>query len=239
MTKKYTHIFFDLDNTLWDFEKNSEKAMFETFHQFKLADSLDFKLFFEIYSKHNHALWAGYRSNTVNKHELTRLRFQNTFLELEIQDIDAVEMNNLYLNEMPKQKELNEGTIEILNYLKKKRYLLNIITNGFKEVQYKKIESSGLKPFFDKIFISEEVKAQKPKHEIFEYAIKSTNAKKKCSIMIGDDWNVDVMGAVNFGIDAVHYSNSSDKTCNNYVSPRQTKCEIFTIEMLNQLQIIL
>lgn len=206
MNKKYTHIFFDLDNTLWNFEINSRNAMFTVFHHLKLESATNFDLFFEVYSKHNHALWESYRKNEVAKRDLTRLRFQNTFTELEIKGVNADEMNGLYLSEMPKQKALNDGVIDVLNYLKKKRYHLNIITNGFSEVQHNKIDSSGLTPFFDKIFISEEIKSPKPARAIFEYAIKSSNAKKINSIMIGDDWDVDVMGAVNYGIDAVHYN---------------------------------
>ena len=82
MNNKYTHIFFDLDNTLWDFEKNSRNAMFITFGHFKLNTSVEFNLFFETYTKHNHALWESYRNNEVGKKDLTRLRFQNTFAEL-------------------------------------------------------------------------------------------------------------------------------------------------------------
>jgi len=233
MIKKYTHIFFDLDNTLWDFERNSRNAMFCTFNLLKIDD--DFELFFKIYSKHNHALWAAYRNNEVAKNDLTRLRFQNTFDELELSGVDANAMNILYLNEMPKQKILNDGVIDILIYLKKKGYLLYIITNGFREVQHQKIESSGLKPFFEKVVISEEVKAQKPKREIFEYAIKSANAKKNGSIMIGDDWEVDVMGALNFGIDAVHFINNSGIA---FIQDDNSKLNrsIFKIGMFNQLQ---
>jgi len=102
-------------------------------------------------------------------------------------------------------------------------------------VQHQKIESSGLKPFFEKVVISEEVKAQKPKREIFEYAIKSANAKKNGSIMIGDDWEVDVMGALNFGIDAVHFINNSGIA---FIQDDNSKLNrsIFKIGMFNQLQ---
>jgi putative hydrolase of the HAD superfamily len=239
MNKKYTHIFFDLDNTLWDFERNSRNAMFVAFHQFKLDGLCKFNLFFETYTKHNHALWESYRKNEVVKKELTRLRFENTFTELELNGVDAIEINNLYLNEMPKQKKLNEGVTEILIYLKKKRYHLNIITNGFREVQREKIETSGLKPYFDKIFISEEIKSPKPEREIFEYSIKSANAKKVNSIMVGDDWEVDVLGAVNCGIDAVHYQNRIEQNLTKVSNPNNTPYTIFKIGTLNHLCLIL
>jgi putative hydrolase of the HAD superfamily len=207
MNRKYTHLFFDLDNTLWDFERNSKKAMEETFLFFKIQEQTDFESFFEIYSKHNTELWKRYRDKEVSKKELISKRFENSFADLNIVGIDPVKMNDHYLKVMPKQKELYDGVIEILEYLSKKNYQLFVITNGFREVQNEKMISSGLDHYFKKIFISEDVKSPKPGKEIFEYAIKSANAKKSKSVMIGDDWDVDILGAINFGIDAIHYIN--------------------------------
>jgi putative hydrolase of the HAD superfamily len=236
MNKKYTHIFFDLDNTLWDFETNSRNTMLIIFQKLNLGQTHDFSQFFETYTRHNDSLWQSYRKNEVLKKELTRLRFQNTFDELEIKGINAEEMNELYLNEMPNQKILNEGVIEILNYLKKKRYHLNIITNGFSEVQRRKIETSGLKPFFDKIFISEEIKSPKPERAIFEYAVKSSNAKKSQSLMVGDDWEVDVLGALKFGIDAVLFQSNQNENLTNVSNPLKSSCALYKIGEIGQLK---
>jgi putative hydrolase of the HAD superfamily len=208
--KKYTHLFFDLDNTLWDFEKNSYYAMKETFLKFRFGEQkIEFQLFFETYKKHNRRLWQEYRDGNIHKNELKRLRFQQTLNDLSIAKVDPVEMNAFYLSEMPKQTHLVPGAIRLLEYLKSKGYLLFIITNGFREVQHQKLEFSGLKPYFNKVFISEDVKAPKPSKEIFEYAIKSANARKKTSLMIGDDPDVDIMGALNFGIDAVLFDSGA------------------------------
>lgn len=202
MKKKYTHIFFDLDNTLWDFETNSFYAMKETFRYFKLDEKgIDFPFFFETYSKHNQQLWQEYRNGKVVKNELKRLRFQKTFSDLEINNIEPLEMNHFYLTRMPVQTHLVEGTVELLDYLKGKGYFLFIITNGFREVQHKKLETTGLTKYFTKVFISEDIKAPKPSKEIFEYALKSANAKKKRSLMVGDDPIVDIEGAFHFGMD--------------------------------------
>ncbi|WP_320111817.1 YjjG family noncanonical pyrimidine nucleotidase [Draconibacterium orientale] len=207
MRKKYTHLFFDLDNTLWDFKTNSKCAMQETFNSLGLAQKgVAFDDFFEIYTKHNAELWTAYRKKEVSKKELSHQRFQFTFDSLAINGVDALAMNDLYLREMPKQSHLIEGAKEILDYVKSKTYRLFIITNGFKEVQHEKLKQSGLQSYFEKVFISEEIKMPKPGREIFEYAIKSSNAKKKNSLMIGDDWEVDICGAANFGIDAVYYN---------------------------------
>jgi len=207
MQKKYTHIFFDLDNTLWDFGTNSRYAMESVYEQQKIEEQqVCFSHFFEVYERHNEQLWDLYRKKEVVKKELTCLRFQLTFEELNITGFDAQAMNDLYLTEMPKHNFLVDGAAELVKLLKEKGYKLYIITNGFTEVQYNKLKNSGLLPYFDKVFISEAIKAPKPAREIFEYAIKSANAKKELSLMVGDDSEVDVAGAVNFGIDAVHYN---------------------------------
>lgn len=239
MNKKYTHIFFDLDNTLWDFESNSRNTMQIIFRKLNLDKTHDFNLFFEAYTKHNDTLWQSYRNNEVVKKDLTRLRFQNTFNDLEISGINAEDMNDLYLKEMPNQKILNDGVIELLGYLKTKHYNLNIITNGFAEVQRKKIETSGLKPFFEKIFISEEIKSPKPEKAIFEYAVKSSNAKKSKSIMIGDDWEVDVLGALNFGIDAVLFQKNHNENLINVSNSIKSSCHLYKINKFNEILLIL
>ena len=237
MKKKYTHIFFDLDNTLWDFNKNSYQALYNAFLHFSIdVHPITYPKFFEVYSKYNQKLWVEYRRQKVVKNELKRLRFQQTFDELEIKGIDADNMNSLYLCEMAKQINLVDGAEEILRYLKNKGYLLFIITNGFKEVQHKKLEATNLRKYFTKVFISEDVKAPKPDRKIFEYAIKSANAPKHKSLMIGDNFEIDIKGAINFGIDAVLFS---DKCTNG--SQNQKKIlkdsDIFRIiESLHELK---
>lgn len=181
--------------------------MHETFLKFSLNDfGVDFNTFFEVYTKHNNQLWDQYRKKEVYKNELTRLRFQKTLDDFGITAIDPLEMNDHYLQEMPHQTILVDGALDVLMSLKRRNYKLFVITNGFAEVQHKKMEGSGLAPYFEKVFISEEVKAPKPGKEIFEYALTSSNAKKTKSVMIGDDWNVDVKGALNNGIAAVYFN---------------------------------
>ena len=204
--KRYKHIFFDLDNTLWDFTTNSYHALKIAFNEFKIERQYaDYDYFYEVYTRNNKMLWRDYRLKKVVKKELIKLRFQNTFDELGIKRIDPRDFNEYYLNEMPKQKALIDGVPELLDYLKSKRYYLYIITNGFREVQHKKLKNSGLTEYFTRIYISEDIKIPKPGYEIFEYAVKSANARKNNSIMVGDDIESDIKGANNFGIDAVHF----------------------------------
>jgi putative hydrolase of the HAD superfamily len=232
--RKYKSLFFDLDNTLWDFERNSFFALREAFKLNRLNfEDNKFDQIHSVYVRHNEILWDLYRRQEISKNELTWKRFQKTFEELGITGIEPDEFNTTYLDEMPKQKHLVEGAKEILEYLFV-RYKLYIITNGFREVQFKKLENAELSRYFKKVFISEDIKAPKPNPEFFEYAIKSANARKKESLIIGDDWDVDIMGAHNFGIDQVFYSRENvnfeefDGNFNN-------KPTTYKINRLNQL----
>ncbi len=200
----YKHLFFDLDNTVWDFEMNSFHAMHEVYLEYGLPDG-SYARFFEIYTRHNDHLWDLYRRNEIVKQVLAAQRFILTFAEIGIFGIDGMAFNNRYLELMPGQKRLCEGAQEVLERLSK-RYELHIITNGFVEVQYKKLENSRLRQYFNKIFISEEIQSPKPSLQIFRHALKSSNAKKKESLMIGDSWEVDIVGAMEAGIDQVHYA---------------------------------
>lgn len=204
----YKHLFFDLDNTIWDFDLNSYYALREVYVQYSLPGQ-DYDHFFSVYNRHNDRLWELYRKHSITKQELASTRFQLTFGELGINGPDAAVFNREYLDQMPLQTRLCDGAREILEVLSR-RYQMHIITNGFVEVQYKKLENSGLRTFFKNIFISEEVKSPKPDPEIFQYALKSSNARRKESLMIGDSWEVDILGAMGAGLDQVHYSPNSD-----------------------------
>ena len=238
--KKYTHIFFDLDNTLWDFENNSYHALQIAFHHFKIQNqSIKFSQFFSVYSIHNKNLWEAYRQKKVVKNELKKLRFQNTFDEMKIAGIDANTINAFYLSEMPGQNKLIEGAIDLLEYLKLKGCRLYIVTNGFKEVQHKKLVSSNLLNYFEKIFISEDIKAPKPNREFFEYAVKSANAPKQHSIVIGDSFETDVKGALNFGIDAIFFNPSFSGIQQKIYPVKYGKNVYYTVSSLTALLKIL
>ncbi|WP_372949473.1 YjjG family noncanonical pyrimidine nucleotidase [Mariniphaga sp.] len=238
MKKRYTHLFFDLDNTLWDFEQNSQMAMRKTLSHFNLKEKgIGFESFYDSYSTHNKQLWSEYREGKVIKKELKRLRFEQTFKELGITGIDPLEMNLFYLTEMPFQTNLVEGAREVLDYIILRGYSLYIITNGFREVQLKKLEMSGLQKYFTKVYISEDIKAPKPSQKIFEHAIKSSNAKKETSLMIGDDYQTDIIGALRFGIDAAWLDSAYSiqtisSQVNNYSNKVYALREIVDLEQI-------
>lgn len=208
--RQYDHLFFDLDNTLWDFSTNSRLAMYDTVQQTKLLERLpNFEVFFSEYEKINSALWNEYHFKKITKQKLIVERFCQSFQLFGINDLNWEELNHLYLENMAIQEHLFQHTVETLEKLKAKDYQMHIITNGFREVQHKKLRNCGIEHFFTKVFISEEIQCTKPHREIFEHALKSTNARKTRSIMIGDSWDTDIIGALNFGMDQVMFLNEN------------------------------
>ncbi len=234
--RKYTHLFFDLDNTLWDFNTNSYYAMKNAFARFeRQLNETEFELFFGAYYENNRLLWDEYRKGNVMKRELVSLRFQKTFDELQIKGIDPLEMNDIYLDEMPVQKRLVNGAEPVLEYFKKRGYKLFIITNGFTQVQHRKLESAGIRKYFTKIFISEEIRSPKPAREIFEHALKSANAPKARSLMIGDDFESDIKGALNYGIDAIYLESQGKNTNDLLPESFSSRNKLFRISILNEI----
>lgn len=199
------HVFFDLDHTLWDFETNSDNAFLEIFERHKMLDSSE--KFLTYYRPINHEYWRLYRNEKVTKAQLRYGRLKDTFdkINISVSDKQIDQLAHDYIDALPNYNELFEGAIDLLEYLKPK-YELHIITNGFNEVQYRKMKASGLSPYFDKIITSEDAGVKKPNPVIFNYALDNTKADKKRSIMIGDNWEADVMGAINFGLDAIFFN---------------------------------
>ncbi len=200
-----TTVFFDLDHTLWDFEKNSEKA-FDTIFRLK-HQNINTSAFIEKYIPINQACWKLYQNDKITHEELRYNRLKHSFdaLNYAISDLEINQMADDYIHFLPENNYLFDGAIEILDYLSSK-YQLHIITNGFAEVQYKKIKNSKIDGYFQSITNSEMAGAKKPNPIIFEHALSKANAKKENTIMIGDCLDADVGGALNFGIDAIFFN---------------------------------
>ena len=216
-THSVTDIFFDLDHTLWDFEKNSGLAFNEIFIELNFPFSLD--VFLKFYNPINHAQWKLYRENKITQEDLRFNRLNKTFEKLNysasIGLIDKIsEQYITYLSTFP---HLFEGAIELLEALKS-RFKLHIITNGFDKVQQFKIENSGIKSFFEFVFTAEKVGFKKPHPEIFIQSLKTVNTTAEASIMIGDSFEADILGALNQGMQAIHFNSHNEEV--------HTKCPI-------------
>ena len=207
------HIFFDLDRTLWDFEKNSHTTLLQLISHFNLIEKgIDTpESFIKKYKIHNAKLWDLYREDKINKEELRSKRFLMTLAECGIDDKTLAEQFGLaYIKQSPLQTNLFPFSHEVLSYLRTK-YRLHIITNGFEEVQHIKLAASDLKQYFDVVVTSEKAGVKKPNAKIFEFALEQVNAKAEESIMIGDDLAVDVLGAEKVGMQGIYFNPNKEE----------------------------
>jgi putative hydrolase of the HAD superfamily len=212
---KYKHLFFDLDHTIWDFETNSRETILELYTRHGMVETIhpNFDEFYERYSYHNKRLWDRYHHGFIKQDELRWKRMWHALLEFKIGDEKlAKQLSQEYLEILPTKKALFPYAKEVIKYLVEKGYKLHLITNGFEEVQWGKIRSCEIDPYFKEVITSEKAMSLKPHPEIFEYALKITGASKNESIMIGDNLDADIKGAMDAGLDTVFVNHINETT---------------------------
>jgi len=205
---KYHHIFFDLDHTIWDFDKNAEETLHELYaiHRLNNIGLQSADIFIETYTRNNHKLWAQYHVGAITKDYLREARFRTTFLELGVKpELIPEGFEDEYVKLCPTKTNLFPGAHEVLTYLRSK-YILHLISNGFKESTEIKIAGSNIAAYFDQVIISENVGVNKPDPAIFQHALDVAGAKKEESLMIGDSIEADIRGAMNFGMDTIYFN---------------------------------
>lgn len=202
----YKHIFFDLDHTLWDFDRNAKSTLAELFTEFELHVTVtpQFEDFYKQYIYHNEILWDRYQKGFISADELKWKRMWRTLLDFKVGNEPlSKNLSQRFLEILPTKKEVFPHAIEILTYLKNKNYSLHLITNGFEKTQWTKLRNSGMDHFFTHVITSEASNSLKPKKEIFDYALNTANALLHESIMIGDNLDADIQGAINAGMDCI------------------------------------
>ena len=208
MSKIYKHIFFDLDHTLWDFDTNSKHTLWELFLKYKFPDKLknNFEAFYKKFLEVNFIYWEKYRTGQISKDQLRTERFPLIFNSFDFFDETIIQQVAAdYVIYGPQKSGLIDFARELLDYLNRK-YSLHIITNGFTEVQYIKMQSSGIFSSFNQIITSENAGFKKPDTGIFNYALNSISANANQCLMIGDELHIDILGAKNAGIDQVYFN---------------------------------
>jgi len=228
----YKSLFFDLDDTLWDTTHNNKvclEEIYETYHFGRHYPS--FKAFFDFYMPHNLLLWTKYRRHEIDRRTLITERFLYVLRPMGIDDASfAWKLNDDFLQRTATKTKIIEGAIDLLEYLVPK-YRLFILSNGFREIQYRKMQNAGLAPYFERILLSEDVSIQKPHKKIFDYALKNTNSRRSESLMIGDSFEADIAGAQNAHIDQIWYNPCGDTPAG--LSPT------FTVSALNEIKYLL
>lgn len=202
-------IFFDLDHTIWDFDRNAQETLHELYYVYKfdeLFNRPNSDEFIETYTINNHRVWELYHHGKIDKPTLRKLRFADTFKQLGVEpELFPVDFEEEYLKICPTKTNLFPHAIDTLEYLKK-NYHLHLISNGFQEACEKKLTHSNLRKYFKTIVISEIFGVNKPDPRIFDYAVNNGKAAKESSIMIGDNIDADVRGALNAGLDAIYFN---------------------------------
>ena len=229
---KYKHLFFDLDHTLWDFDANAKETLADLYSIFDLNNRIStaFDDFYPKYLFHNEVLWNNYHKGLISSEELKWRRMWRTLLDFKIADEPlAREMSGQFLEILPTKKILFPHTIEILDYLTAKKYTLHLITNGFEKTLWSKLNHSGLSNYFTHVITSEASNSLKPKKEIFDFAMDKAKALLTESIMIGDNLDADIQGAMNAGMDTVFV---------NHIDARPAIKPTYTVTHLQQLESI-
>ena len=229
--KNIRHIFFDLDNTLWDHRKNAKLTLEKLFEKYQIQEKfqIKFKDFHTKYDKINEHLWELIRDEKIDKEYLRKHRFYDTFLHFGIDDFELAQVfEHQFLDEIIAYNELIDGALDVLEYLKTKEYQIHIISNGFHEVTHRKIDGSGIRQYVETVTSADEVKVRKPNPKIFEFALNKANAERKESVLIGDDWIADVKGAQNFGMKAVFFDVLKDNRTEEGLTSIQDLNEIRT-----------
>lgn len=206
---KYKHIFFDLDNTLWDFDRSSMLAFERVFEEFNLINYgiPSAKEFHTTYFVYNNQLWEQYRQGKIDKEFLKNERFRLPLKDYGIYDEKlAHELGENYTELAATTVALVPNTMEVLTYLKEKDYKIHLITNGFLEVQSIKMKASGLDKMIDESFVSEVVGFKKPDHRIFHHAINKVGGTIENCVMIGDDLSVDILPAKEIGMFHIYFN---------------------------------
>lgn len=201
-------LFFDLDRTLWDFERNSLETLKGLYEECGLAGRGDggFAAFNAIYQRENAECWSDYRQGLMAKEVLRSERFRRALAGYGVVDEPLAErMGWAYVERGPHQRHLLPGTLEVLSALKSRGHEIHILTNGFAEVQHIKVENTGIAAWIDQLLTSEELGSLKPARACFDAALAAAGASAEQAWMIGDDHHADVVGAHEAGWKAVHF----------------------------------
>lgn len=232
--KQYSDLFIDFDDTLYDTHGNAVIALQELFETLRLGDYFpEPNVFYDEYWKANINLWTRYSKGEITRDYLIVERFRRPLSfgkGLEPTEAYCLKASDLFLDYCSTKPGLVEGARELVDYLKEKGYRMHICSNGFHEVQYKKLRACGLYGMFDTVILSEDAGANKPSQQFFDYAFEVSKAPKASTLMIGDNFNTDILGAKEAGLDTAYFNRFPD-----YPAPEPVTFEITSLRQLMEI----
>ncbi|MDR2118590.1 MAG: YjjG family noncanonical pyrimidine nucleotidase [Tannerellaceae bacterium] len=225
----YKSLFFDFDDTLWDTRSNNRECLEELYTDYRFNRYYaSFEAFYDYYMPYNLTLWKQYREHQIDRKTLIVERFRHMLIPTGITGAKAaLRLNRDFLERTTRKTVLIDGTVELLEYLRP-FYKMHILSNGFREVQYKKLTRSGLASYFSGVILSEDAGIQKPHKEIFDFALKNTNSRRHETLMIGDCWESDIAGAHRSKIDQLWFNPHRLPPAEDF-TPTYTVCSLSEI----------
>lgn len=209
--RPYKNLFFDLDDTLWAFSENARDTFGEMYDKYGYGRYFrSFDHFYALYTERNLQLWEEYGQGRITKDELNRIRFFHPLQQVGVEDAGLAQaFAQDFFAVIPTCQKLMPHAREVLEYLSV-RYRLYILSNGFRELQYRKMCAAGIDGYFRKVILSEDIGLLKPRKELFDFALSATQSEAKESLMIGDNWENDITGARNAGWHQAYYAPDDD-----------------------------
>ena len=198
----YTWLLFDADDTLFDYAKAEASALQGTFEELSMAFEPEF---LDIYKRYNQQVWQEFERGETTSQELRLKRFRLLFEEIHA-PLDPQDFSPRYLENLSHGSSLLEGAARVLENLSG-HYHLALVTNGLSDVQRPRLECSAIRPFIEKIFISEEIGVAKPEAGFFEAVFRDIGHPAKSQVLIiGDSLSSDMQGGLNYEIDTCWFN---------------------------------
>jgi len=236
MKKQYRDLFIDFDDTLYDTHGNAVIALAELYEYYGWSNCFnDPELFYQNYWETNVELWRQYANGEIEREYLMIERFRRPLSlgrGVDLSDQHILEVSDKFLSLCAVKPGVVPGAHELVRYLKERGYRMHICSNGFHEVQYKKLRSCGLFDYFDTIILSEDAGANKPSRQFFDYALQTTGASLETTLMIGDNFTTDILGAKAVGLDVMYFNPHPEKN-------QATEPVSFEVKSLSEIMTIL